>query len=253
MMMVVQRGTNEATNSMFLALTTGFFIGLVGSFHCIGMCGPIALALPVNARGTWGFYVGRIVYNAGRTLTYTVFGAMMGLIGQRFFVAGLQQEVSIVVGGAMIISAVAPTLVNRLFGTFTPAQKITGRLKKIFASAFQRRTVASLFVIGLVNGFLPCGLVYMAMAGAATTGSAGAGSLFMAGFGMGTIPVMFGVSVAGSFLTVTVRKKLSRLTPVFVGILGLIILLRGMNLGIPMVSPKIPVQTTSPAEAPCCG
>lgn len=237
---------------MFLALTTGFFIGLVGSFHCIGMCGPIAITLPVNAHGTWRFYIGRILYNGGRTLTYTIFGAMMGLIGQRFFVAGLQQEVSIAVGGAMMVSAVAPRLVNRLQGKFSIAKAITTKLKKIFSAAFQKRTVASLFVIGVVNGFLPCGLVYMAMAGSATTGTIAGGALFMAGFGMGTVPVMLGVSVAGSFLSVAVRQQMSRLSPVIIFLFGAILFLRGMNLGIPMVSPKIPVQTAA-AAPPCCG
>jgi len=237
---------------MLTALTTGFLIGLVGSFHCIGMCGPIAIALPVNAKGSWGFYAGRILYNVGRTVTYAFFGAMMGVIGQRFFVAGFQQEVSIAVGGLMIVSAIAPGLVNRLFGNLTITQTITARLKKIFSAAFQKRTVASLFVIGVVNGFLPCGLVYMAMAGAATTGSIGGGAVFMAGFGMGTIPVMLGVSVAGSFIPLAVRRKISRLTPVFIFLLGVILLLRGLNLGIPMVSPKIPVQSAAAAAPLRC-
>jgi hypothetical protein len=236
---------------MLLALTTGFLIGLVGSVHCAGMCGPIALALPVNAKREWKFYIGRILYNGGRTLTYSFFGAMMGLIGERFFVAGLQQEVSIAVGTVMIATAVAPRFVNSFLGKFSAAQTITIRLKKIFAAAFQRRTVASLFVIGVVNGFLPCGLVYMAMAGAATTGTIGGGSLFMAGFGIGTIPVMLAVSLLGSFLSAGVRQKLSRLAPVFIFVLGAILLLRGLNLGIPMVSPKIPVQTAA-APPPCC-
>lgn len=236
---------------MILALTTGFFIGLVGSFHCIGMCGPIAIALPVNEKGTWRFYLGRVLYNAGRTATYAFFGAMMGVIGQRFFIAGFQQEVSIVVGGVMMLSAVAPGLAHKFFGRVTIAQTITARLKQLFSAAFRKRTVLSLFVVGVVNGFLPCGLVYMAMAGAATTGSIGGGALFMAGFGLGTIPVMLGVSVAGSFLSLGVRHKLSRMTPVFVFVLGLILLLRGLNLGIPMVSPKIPVQTAAVVPQ-CC-
>ncbi len=238
---------------MNIAFSTGFLIGLVGSFHCIGMCGPIAIALPVTAKGTWRFYAGRFLYNIGRTVTYAFFGAMMGVIGQRFFVAGFQQEVSIVVGALMIASAIAPGLVNRIFGNLKIAQTITTRLKELFSAAFRKRTVASLFVVGVVNGFLPCGLVYMAMAGAATTGSIEGGAVFMAGFGLGTIPVMLGVSVAGSFIPLAVRHKISRLTPVFLFVLGVILLLRGLNLGIPMVSPKIPAQSAAAAAPPCCG
>jgi uncharacterized protein len=238
---------------MITAITTGFLIGLVGSFHCIGMCGPIAIALPVNGTRGWKFFIGRILYNVGRITTYAALGTMMGVIGQRFFVAGFQQEISVAVGGAMIVSAVAPRLMNRFLGKFSIAQTITRGLKTIFSSAFRKRTVASLFVIGVVNGFLPCGLVYMAMAGSATMGSIALGAVFMAGFGVGTLPVMLGVSVAGSLVSASARHRMSRLAPVFIVLLGVIILLRGLNLGIPMVSPKISAPAAAVSAAPCCG
>jgi uncharacterized protein len=238
---------------MITELSAGFVIGLVGSVHCIGMCGPIAAALPVYRRAGWRFLFGRMLYNGGRVITYVVFGAMAGLIGQRFAVAGFQQEVSVAVGSLMILTALAPGLMNRFWMKVPFTQKLNAYLKKMFAAAFQKRTLASQLAIGVVNGFLPCGLVSMAMAGSAATGSMTGGVAFMSGFGAGTIPMMLGISVAGILLPAAVRRRLSRWAPAFILVLGVIILLRGLNLGIPMVSPKIPVPTAAQVPPACCG
>jgi uncharacterized protein len=238
---------------MITELSAGFVIGLVGSVHCIGMCGPIAVALPVYQRSGWKLLFGRLLYNGGRVVTYMMFGAMAGVIGQRFAVAGFQQEVSIAVGSLMILTALAPGIMNRFWMKVPFTQKLNVYLKKMFAAAFQKRTLASQLAIGVVNGLLPCGLVYMAMAGSAATGSTSGGVAFMAGFGAGTIPVMLGVSVAGSLLPAAVRRRLSRWAPAFILVLGMIIVLRGLNLGIPMVSPKIPVHTAAQVPPACCG
>jgi uncharacterized protein len=238
---------------MITELTMGFAIGIVGSVHCIGMCGPIAAMLPVAAQSKPKFILGRFMNQAGRIATYTVFGAMLGMIGRSFVVAGVQQEVSVVIGCLMVITAAAPRIMNRFWSRIPLAQKTVISVKKAFAAAFRKRTLASLFAVGLINGFLPCGLVYMAMAGAATTGSAADGSAFMAGFGAGTLPIMLSVSMGMGMVTEAARRRLSRWAPAFMFLLGVIIILRGLNLGIPMVSPKAPaVQAASQAPPPCC-
>ncbi|HLP14862.1 MAG TPA: sulfite exporter TauE/SafE family protein [Bacteroidota bacterium] len=237
---------------MITELTTGLLIGLVGSLHCFGMCGPIAVALPIYKSAGLKFFLGRFLYNVGRVVTYVSLGAMAGLIGERFAVAGLQQEVAIVVGSLMLLTAIVPRVMNRVWNKFLFTQSATTFVKRTFAAQFQRRTLASLFALGLINGFLPCGLVYMAMAGSAAAGSVAGGAALMAGFGAGTVPVLFGISIAGSLLPADTRRSLSRWAPLFVGALGLLLILRGLNLGIPMVSPKAPAIGTASQTPPCC-
>lgn len=237
---------------MISVLTAGFFIGLAGSIHCVGMCGPIAAALPSAGERGAAYLFGRMLYHLGRSASYVLLGAAAGLAGQRFVVAGFQQEVSVAVGSLMVLTALLPGIMNRVWANVPIAYRVQAALKKAFGSAFRKRTRASLFAVGVVNGFLPCGLVYMAMAGASATGSIGEGMLLMAGFGIGTMPLLFGVSAAGSIVPLPVRRRLLRLAPVFVFVLGIILILRGLNLGIPMVSPKIPVQAAAAQAPPCC-
>jgi uncharacterized protein len=236
---------------MTLLIITALSLGFLGSFHCAGMCGPIALALPVHHRSAAGRATGILIYNIGRALTYAMLGATFGLLGNGFAMAGFQQGFSISIGILMLIFALMPedlaakiTGVKHLFRGFT-------KLKQLLGHLFQQRTNKALLFTGLLNGLLPCGLVYLGIAGAAATGNALHGALFMAAFGMGTFPLMIGVSAFSQLITIPVRNKIRRAMPVVIVVMGLMLILRGLNLGIPYISPEI-THTEQGTEASCC-
>jgi len=221
-----------------MELWTAFMLGLVGSLHCAGMCGPLALALPVAGRTRSDFVMGRVLYNLGRILTYAGIGAVFGLVGQSFALAGFQKWVSLVAGVAILLGLVASTRV----GLGLPITKSVVWLKSSVGRLLQQRTFGSLFLLGTLNGLLPCGLVYVAAAAAAATGSLQLGVLSMAMFGLGTLPVMLGLGLAGRRLQGFFNFKLQHLVPISLAVLGVLLILRGMELGIPYLSPALAVD-----------
>jgi sulfite exporter TauE/SafE len=218
---------------------SAFMIGLIGSLHCIGMCGPIAVALPSRSTSFILLLFDRISYNSGRVITYTFLGLLFGLIGQGISIAGFQQSVSIIAGVLLLFMVFLPSSITNRVSLLKPAYAFTGFLKKKFGLLFKSRSVFSTFFIGLLNGFLPCGLVYIAVAGAIASGSVIDGGVYMFIFGLGTIPMMLAVSVAGNFIGIGVRRKLNKLIPAFMIVLACLFILRGLNLGIPYISPQI--------------
>ena len=211
--------------------------GLVGSLHCIGMCGPIAVALPLGNKG-WGYRIfGGVTYNVGRIISYAILGAVFGLLGKGIEMAGLQKWASILIGLIMVLSVVFPALfkgkikIEQVF--FGYAGKMIGKFRKLFTIS----SIPSLFLIGILNGFLPCGLVYVAIAGAINTNSFYDGIIFMILFGLGTLPVMLAIPLLGNMIGQKVRRKFSGVLNVFIVILGLLFILRGLSLGIPYLSP----------------
>ena len=180
-------------------------IGLLGSFHCIGMCGPIAIALPLKNDNWFTRIFGGLLYNTGRTITYALIGAIFGLAGKGLKLGGFQQWVSIVMGAIMVVSVLFPMLFRRSSWFDNLTGRFTGGLVSRFRKMFGLRTYYSLFVIGLLNGFLPCGLVYIAVAGAIAVGEIYEGAIYMVFFGLGTIPIMLILSLAGNFVSLKFR------------------------------------------------
>lgn len=223
---------------MNLPLASAFLLGLIGSLHCAGMCGPLALALPVAGRGPGGFVLGRLAYNLGRVVTYAGLGIVFGLAGQGLLLAGLQRWLSITFGVLLILGLV----VSRRVALAAPVVRAVGELKRRMAGLLQQRSFLALGTLGLLNGLLPCGLVYVACAGAAATGGWLAGAEYMAAFGLGTVPLMFGLSLGGKLLTPGLRLKLRYALPASVLVLGLLLVLRGLSLGIPYVSPDLTAE-----------
>lgn len=229
---------------------SAFVIGLVGSVHCLGMCGPIVLVLPGRVSERWSFFFSRVLYNLGRAVTYAFMGLVVGFIGQSIALAGYQQWLGIAAGVLMILYVIFPTrAVKKALPTdlFDRAlEKLKKRLGRLLASSSQ----SSLFTIGLLNGFLPCGLVYMALAGSIAMGSALGGAAYMFLFGLGTLPLMFAASYAGGMLTGEMRRKITRLIPVGIFILGVLFILRGLSLGIPFISPDMDMMKKKGSMAP---
>lgn len=226
-------------------------LGLVGSLHCAGMCGPIALALPLNNQSWFARISGGLLYNLGRTLTYGLLGLIFGFAGMGLALGGAQQWVSIILGALMILAVLIPRIGGAGKKVAGMADKLTGAIKKPFIRLFKLKTYRSLFFIGLLNGFLPCGLVYIALAGALVMSKYYEGALYMVFFGLGTIPMLLAISVAGNVISQKLRHKLTKAIPFIIILLGILFILRGLNLGIPYISPKI-VDNGEKATMECC-
>ncbi len=228
-----------------------FLIGLFGSLHCIGMCGPIALALPQNFETKISYLTSRVSYNFGRILTYVFIGAIFGLFGSQLMFAGFQQYLSIALGVAIILFIIQPKKYQNSFLKITFIEIILTKLKFAIGKLFTKSSQRSIFVLGILNGFLPCGLVYTGIAGAVAMGSTFDGMMFMLAFGIGTFPIMFTVAAFGKVVSLSTRKKMTKLVPVFAVLLAIIFIMRGLNLGIPYVSPKISTSEIG-IEVECC-
>ncbi len=213
-------------------------LGLLGSFHCIGMCGPIALALPVHQYGSAKKYIGILLYNIGRVATYTSLGVLFGLLGQSFFLGGFQQMLSISIGILLLLSVIISQ--TKWFNTpsFGFMYSFINNLKQQLGNLFNKKGLHFLFLIGLLNGLLPCGLVYLGIAGALATGHYIKGAEFMFYFGIGTIPIMYAVAFFGQFITLKYRNVIRQSMPFVVSFMAILLILRGLNLGIPYLSPE---------------
>ncbi len=233
-------------NLFLVAITLGF----LGSFHCVGMCGPIALALPIKHNSTFKKFFGIVSYNFGRIFTYALLGSFFGLVGQSIVIAGYQQVLSICLGVLILVGIFLPTKIYSRFKLTSLLFSYVGMVKQKLGSLFKKRNLSSLFVIGLLNGLLPCGLVYLGIAGAIASGSIFNGSLFMLFFGMGTIPAMFILSIIGNSISINFRNKIKKAVPVFIIISALMLILRGSNLGIPYLSPEM--SANKPECSKCC-
>ena len=201
------------------------------------MCGPIAFVLPIPKGNKFKSVLGTTLYHSGRILSYSLIGLLFGLLGKGLYLAGFQQRLSILIGVIMILIILIPTRVLNKFHFTRPLYLVIGKVKTKLGLYLNKSSFKALFSIGFFNGFLPCGLVYMALLGAVSTGELLDGAIYMAVFGLGTVPLMTGAVFLGNFLKVSVRNKIQKAIPIFVVIIGLLFILRGLGLGIPYVSP----------------
>ena len=222
-----------------MEILAGFAFGFVGSLHCIGMCGPIVLALPAGNQGMLRYTLGRLLYNLGRVLTYTVMGAVIGLVGAGLSLRLLQQDLSIIAGASIVVVF----FVGQIARLSLPFPRSLGsmllKLQGAIASLLRESALPSLFFLGILNGLLPCGFVYLAITAAAVSADVVQGMLFMAGFGLGTVPAMVGFSFFPRLVSPGLRSRISRILPAFTLIVGVLLIVRGLNLGIPFISPRL--------------
>lgn len=216
---------------------TAFLFGLLGSFHCVGMCGPIAFMLPIDRTSRVKSILQTSLYHLGRIFSYATMGAIFGLLGKGFYLFGLQQQLSIVVGTLMILSILLPKVFQKI-PIAKPIIKFTNTVKNNLGASLKKKETPTFFTIGFLNGLLPCGLVYMAIFGALTSSTFYEGALYMSLFGLGTVPLMTAVVLLGNIASVIKRRKIQQLIPVVVVVIGVIFIIRGLGLGIPFVSPK---------------
>ena len=226
-------------------LLSALVLGLLGSFHCIGMCGPIAFMLPVERKNSAKKITQISIYHFGRLLTYSLIGLVFGLVGKGLYLFGMQQQLSIIIGVIMIIAILIPYQTFNKYNLSKPLNRFISKLKSSLGSALKKKTPDTFLTIGFLNGFLPCGLVYMAVFAAIASGDALKGSLYMFVFGLGTIPLMTTAIYFSRFISGVVKKRIQKAIPVFVVIIGLLFILRGLGLGIPYLSPPPVTDMTS--------
>ena len=211
-----------------------FFIGLFGSVHCIGMCGPLAFAVP-SVRNGWGLIVAdKVLYNLGRIVTYSFLGLMVGFIGKQLWLLGLQQGVSIL-SGLLIIMAGCSRIFKIRLGQSSFFSSMLLPVNRLLNYALQHR--AGHLVVGLLNGFLPCGFVYIALIGAVNTSTPFSAAQYMFWFGFGTFPLMLLATISSGFAGPAVRRRINQTIPYLMVFLGCWFLLRGLQLNIPYLSP----------------
>jgi uncharacterized protein len=206
-----------------------FILGLAGSLHCAGMCGPIVLLASARA----GSVGGRVAYHGGRITTYAVIGAVFGAIGRTFALAGFQRGVSIAAGLILVGGALAGA---RIWSSGA-ASAYFQSLRAPFAALLGRRSVGAMFGLGLLNGLLPCGLVYAAATAAAVSADVMRAVIYMVVFGAGTLPLLLAAASAGGRLPFAVLARVRSFLPVVTICVGVLLVLRGLSLGIPYVSP----------------
>ncbi len=216
-----------------MLLWTAFTIGLLGSVHCVGMCGPIALALPYGKQSRALAVFNALQYNLGRVFTYMLLGLLFGFIGQGVFLAGYQSALSVVLGLLMFLLAFFSLNLEKYLVHSSFFGRALQKLKTSLARLLKVDSRPSFFLIGLLNGLLPCGLVYMAVVGAVSTGNVLMASLYMGLFGLGTLPLMLTTSLAGHLASLRFRKYLLRLLPLLLVTMGVLFLLRGLNFHLP--------------------
>ncbi|RTY94157.1 sulfite exporter TauE/SafE family protein, partial [Flavobacterium bomense] len=159
-------------------------------------------------------------------------------LGRGLYFAGLQQKMSVFIGVAMIVIILIPDKVFAKYNFSKPVFKLISKIKTTLGSQFKSKSYKSLFTIGLLNGFLPCGMVYVALFGAIAMQNEFYGVLYMILFGLGTVPVMSSVVYINSFLTIPVRNKIQKIIPFVAIVIGILFIFRGLGLGIPYISPS---------------
>lgn len=231
-------------------LLSALALGLMGSLHCVGMCGPIAFMLPVDRNSNFKKFTQIFIYHFGRILAYGFMGLVFGFLGKGLQVFGLQQKLSIAIGILMILVVLIPYKIFNKYNFSKPVYKIISKVKTQLGKELKKKTPDTFLTIGFLNGFLPCGLVYMALFGAIAMANAWQGFLYMVLFGLGTIPLMTAAIYFSSLLKGVARQKVQKIIPAFVILIGALFILRGLGLGIPYVSPK-PVTEVISSEIDC--
>ena len=228
-------------------LLSALILGLMGSLHCVGMCGPIAFMLPVDHSNNLKKFGQIFIYHFGRLMAYGIIGLVFGLLGKGLSIFGAQQKLSIAIGVLMIVVVLIPYKTFNKYNLSKPIYKVISKVKNQLGKELKKKSPDTFLTIGFLNGFLPCGLVYMALFGAIAMGNAMQGSLYMVLFGLGTLPLMTAAIYFSGLLKGGIRKKVQKAIPVFVVVIGLLFILRGLGLGIPYVSPAPVTQLATSA------
>jgi sulfite exporter TauE/SafE len=202
------------------------------------MCGPIALA--VGGKGSNKFLFNKVIYNLGRSFTYALLGLIVGSLGFSLSLAGVQQGLSVGMGLLVVLLSLSYKKADQLL-TIPALSGVVTWIKSKLSQYLRSGSRTAFFSTGLVNGLLPCGMVYMALVVAMGMQSPLLGSAYMFFFGLGTIPMLLGLMVSGDFLPVVRRQQFQKAIPYLGMLIGILMVFRGLGLGIPGFSPELAV------------
>jgi sulfite exporter TauE/SafE len=211
-------------------------LGFLGSIHCIGMCGPLVIAMSGAGKVNAGFIARQLLYNMGRVYTYVIMGGVFGLLGTVISIAGFQQWLSIVAGSIILLLTLLPVAMRSRALGYKRATRFTAKLQQFLRRLISSSGLLAQFGFGVINGLLPCGLIYAALAGALAAGNIQSGMGFMLFFGLGTIPALLIVGLL-SKKAQPAMLRIKGMIPVMLLAMGTLLILRGMNLGIRYISP----------------
>jgi len=232
---------------MLEAITGGLVLGAFSSLHCIGMCGPLALALPVQHLPVWQQRIAAIMHNLGRIATYALLGLLFGFAGRSLQLAGFQQWLSIISGAVILFFIVNYYLLHK---SWQPAftVKLNQAVQELMIRLLNNKTAKTYLLFGMVNGLLPCGMVYVALAAALNFREVENSVVFMSSFGAGTVPLLLLLTVLGHSVSFSVRSKIRKAVPYIMTVMAVLLILRGLNLGIPFISPVLAGATAAPVQ-----
>ncbi len=218
---------------MWAIILSAFLLGILGSLHCIGMCGPFVMSMPFQKVRRKKLLFANMNYHIGKTSTYALLGLLAGSIGQSFALFKWQQILSILSGVLLLFITFFPTIKKHI----QLPKLIQQSFSKLFSSVSIKPDLKYFFMLGSLNGLLPCGLIYAALTGAIVTISPLHGMLFMICFGLGTIPSLTTVILFQHTITLRLRKYVFRSSYYISIAIGILLIIRGFNLGIPYISP----------------
>lgn len=217
-------------------LPLAFLMGLLGSLHCAVMCGPLMLSLPIQKTSYLKSAFQLLLYQFGRVLVYTSMGVLVGWVGSSFTIFANQQTLSLIIGMILVVFVIlqfsgfySKNLNNLQYKIVAPISKLMGKLFGLPLWGF---------FAGLLNGLIPCGMVYLALATALNTATIQGGATFMFLFGLGTTPLMLMISLGGIYLKRYIKFDTRRLIPYFMLFIGILFIMRSADLGIPFLSPN---------------
>lgn len=219
-------------------LYSALILGLISSLHCIGMCGPIAMMLPLGRHNPTSMALQLMVYHAGRLSAYALLGLVFGILGKGLFLAGLQQQLSIIAGIIMIVIALVPEKVFAKYNFSKPVYRLIAKVKSSLGGQLRNKSTKGFYLTGMFNGLLPCALVYAALFGAIAMQDEFRGVAYMLLYGLGTVPLMSAVVYASGFLSGAFRQKAASFVPYVMAFVGMLFIIRGLGLGIPYLSPS---------------
>ncbi|MBO3698194.1 sulfite exporter TauE/SafE family protein [Roseivirga sp. E12] len=231
-----------------MLLATAIVFGFLGSLHCLGMCAPLLWAIPENPEKRAKWWLNKLIYNAGRVSVYALLGLVVGLVGQGVSLVGWQQHISWITGVVLILGLVLSIWGSRIRAFSSFSNQFNRKIKKGLSKTLARKSYSSQLMFGVFNGLLPCGLVYIALIASLSMTSIGGSMAYMALFGLGTIPMMLGAAVFKKSVQSLKGISFNKLYPKIVLTVAILLIVRGMNLGIPYLSPKV----GNPSEITIC-
>lgn len=229
-----------------LGITMALLMGLTGSLHCAGMCGPIIWVMPFQRLSGFKKWLGIGLYHIGRISVYAALAAVLFSF-KSLFDPQVQQYISVVLGGALLILGIMSFFPTRVNISFPWGGWVQRKLSQFMAHP----NVGALLITGMLNGLLPCGLVYMALSAAVVTPTVEKAVVFMYVFGAGTVPMLVALTMIKDRAKLLQAAHFRKFVPVVMLFFGSLFVLRGMNLGIPYLSPKITMEQNE-VKAECC-